>query len=329
MPQDAVLLLAPLLRSPSCSSCPSWLQRLRLGVATLLLALLAGSPAAAQFDLVLSISNPGDFSATELQIVEEAVDAAEQLWEAKITGYQPGITLSRLPITITGQTTGFADARVTSSVTQGGYNLATAGRININRTILEDFSDFLVDDEVAAFPGQRVNVIDELIAHEIGHVLGFGTKWSIEQNGVRPYLNGSGQYVGQFGLAAYRVEFNQPDAEFVPVELAGSSGSANNHWDQLFRSQGEAGSGDPFELDPRLGIVDAQGRDFALELMTAAIDPDWGEPFLSRTSVQSLRDFGYTVVPTPTGHTLAAIAAALSGLSHVARRRRGLGIPRQ
>lgn len=322
MPRYDFLLLLLTTLGPLRRRLPSCPTALRLSTVGLLLSVVTTMPARAEFDLVLSISNPSIFSATELQILEEAVVAAELLWEEKITGYQPGITLTRLPISINGQTTGFADARVTSSVVQGGYNLAAAGRININRTILEEFSDFLVDDEVAAFPGQRVNVIDELIAHEVGHVLGFGTKWSIEQNGVRPYQNGSGQYVGQFGLAAYRVEFNQPDAQFVPVELAGSSGSANNHWDQLFRSQGEAGTGDPFELDPRLGIVDAQGRDFGLELMTAAIDPDWGEPFLSRTSVQALRDFGYTVVPTPTGHALAAVAAAMYGLLETGRRRR-------
>ncbi|HEX6963339.1 MAG TPA: hypothetical protein VF175_15840, partial [Lacipirellula sp.] len=36
-------------------------------------------------------------------------------------------------------------------------------------------------------------------------------------------------------------------------------------------------------------------RDRGLELMTGAIDPDFGEPFVSRFGVESMRDLGYTV----------------------------------
>ncbi|MBL7373652.1 hypothetical protein INQ23_30490, partial [Escherichia coli] len=49
---------------------------------------------------------------------------------------------------------------------------------------------------------------------------------------------------------------------------------------------------DQWSLSPLTGITDAQGRDLALELLTGALDPDYGEPFLSRTTVQSLRDLG-------------------------------------
>lgn len=278
------------------------------------LALCATRSARAEFDLIVTINNPNTFTPTQLSILETAAAAAELVWERVITGYQPGITRTELPVGINGVSSGFANARVNSSVTQGGFNLATSGSVNINRGILEEFSDFEVDAEVAEYPGQRVNVIDELIAHEIGHVLGFGTKWTSLQNGQRAYSNGTGRYVGHFGLAAYRDEFDQPDAQFVPVELGGSAGSANSHWDQFFRSaEGPAGS-DPFELDPRLGIVDEHGRDLGLELMTGAIDPDWGEPFLSRTTVQSLRDLGFTVVPEPATWGLCLVAAGLGGL---------------
>lgn len=272
----------------------------------------SGAPCAA-FDLVVTISNPTSFTPPQLLILEDAIDEAEQLWESVITGYQAGITIDQFPVAVTGQTTGFGNARVTGSTTQGGFNLATRGVVNINRLILEEFSNFEVDAEVAAFPGQTVNVIDDLVAHEIGHALGIGTKWSSVQNGVRPYTNGTGRYTGAFGLAAYREEFNLPDAQFVPVELAGGAGTPNAHWDQLMRSGGEAGVGDPFELDPRLGIVDDQGRDLSFELMTGAIDPDWGEPFLSRTTVQSLRDIGFTVVPEPAAAVLLLVAASAVG----------------
>ena len=294
--------------------------------AAALLMLFVGliSPAAAQFDMVVTISNPTSFTPVQLQILEKAVDRAEFAWERVITGYQPGINITQMPISIFGQTSGFANASVTGSTNQGGYNLSTSGRVNINRLILEEFSNFEVDEEVAEFPGQRANVIDELVAHEIGHVLGIGTKWSQIQNGVRPYTNGTGRYVGEHGLRAYRKEFNLPDAEFVPVELAGSSGSANTHWDQCFRSQEDCfdpahgDPGDPFEEDPRLGIVDDHGRDFGLAVMSAAVDPDWGDPFLTLTTIHALRDLGFTTVPEPA--TAGLLIAAGAGILFSCRR---------
>ena len=57
----------------------------------------------------------------------------------------------------------------------------------------------------------------------------------------------------------------------------------------------EGNPNDPYSLDPRIGITDQYGRDLGLELMSGAIDPDQGEPFISRTTVESLRDLGYVV----------------------------------
>ena len=151
-----------------------------------------------------------------------------------------------------------------------------------------------------------MNIIDELLAHETGHVLGIGTLW--DTNGL--YSFGTGRYTGQYGVAAFRAEFN-PNATFVPVELAGEPSTANKHWDQRMCSSVQEGNpNDPFSLSPLLGITDAQGRDFALELMTGAIDPDYGEPFLSNTTVQSLRDLGFAVVPEPATWILLVVGTA-------------------
>ena len=154
-----------------------------------------------------------------------------------------------------------------------------------------------------------LNFVDELMAHETGHVLGIGTLW--ESNGV--YVNYSFQYTGQYGVAAYRDEFDA-EATFVPVENAGNSGTPNAHWDQRMRSSSQEGNpNDPWPLSPLTGVTDRFGRDRALELMTGAIDPDYGEPFLSNTTIQSLRDLGYTVVPEPSAGALAmgVVLAAL------------------
>jgi len=73
----------------------------------------------------------------------------------------------------------------------------------------------------------------------------------------------------------------------------------------------EGNPSDPWSLSPLTGITDSQGRDLGLELMTGAIDPDYGEPFLSNMTVQSLRDLGYTVVPEPSSWSLLLAAFLL------------------
>ena len=219
------------------------------------------------------------------------------MWEDAITGYQPGINLSAITISVIAGSS-FADASITGNSNQGGFRLSTSGRIRISPSVIDTFGAW--DGSGPTPPNTEflgVNYIDELLAHEIGHVLGVGTLWN--SNGV--YNFGSGEYTGQYGLAAYQADFDA-SATFVPVELAGSAGSQNTHWDQLFRSSTQEGNPpDPWILDPRVGITDQFGRDLGLELMTGAIDPDYGEPFLSRMTIQSLRDLGFTVVPEPAG----------------------------
>jgi hypothetical protein len=268
----------------------------------------------AAFDLTLNITSPGSFTASQLQVLEEAIDDAEAMWENVITGYQPGINLSGITISVISGS-GFADASITGNSNQGGFRLSTSGRIRINTGVIDTFGPW--DGSGPTPPNTEflgVNYIDELLAHEIGHVLGIGTQWI--NNGV--YVHGTGQYTGQFGLAAYQADFDASPI-FLPVELAGSSGTQNSHWNQLMRSSTQEGNpSDPWILDPRVGITDQFGRDLALELMTGAIDPDYGEPFMSRMTVQSLRDLGFTVVPEP-----SAIILLLMGLLPCVALRRG------
>lgn len=262
------------------------MRRLLLAALVAIVALCPPTARVLAFDLQFTISNSGgEFDANELNILNAALVRVERMWETVITGYQPGINISSVPITVYATTSGLAAANFSGSTNQGGFTLATSGFMNININEIENFANW------QGVGANGRNYIDELLAHEVGHVLGVGTLWV--SNGV--YTTNTFQYTGAHGVAAYQAEFNQAVA-YAPVENAGNPGTPNAHWDQLMRSSPQEGNpSDPFSLDPRVGVVDQYGRDRGLELMTGAIDPDYGEPFVSRFTVQSMRDLGYTV----------------------------------
>jgi hypothetical protein len=250
---------------------------------TALFAMASAAPARA-LDLTFSINSPGSFTSNQLTIVNNALAQVEGMWESMLIGYQPGISIGPVFISINPTNSGLASASFSGTTNQGGFRLTTSGFININTLEIENFANWQGDEP------NGLNFIDELLAHEVGHALGVGTLW--DDNGL---YAGNFQYTGAHGLAAYRAEFD-PNATFVPVENAGAQGTPHSHWDQKMRSGGEAGDpSNPWILDPRVGVTDQYGRDRALELMTGAIDPDFLEPFLSRTTIESMRDMGYTV----------------------------------
>jgi hypothetical protein len=254
-------------------------------VASIVAAHVDRARAAGTFDLQISIGSPEQFTAHQLQVVTEGAARAESMWETMITGYQAGINILSVPITIYPTNSGLAAANYSLTTFQGGFTLSTSGFVNINTLEIENFANWQGDEP------NGLNFIDELLAHEIGHVLGVGTQWV--NNNV--YLNNTFQYTGQYGAGAYAAEFND-SILYAPVENGGGSGTPNAHWDQKMRSGGEAGDpSNPWILDPRVGVTDSLGRDRALELMTGAIDPDFLEPFVARFTIQSMRDLGYTV----------------------------------
>jgi hypothetical protein len=270
---------------------------------------MALSAPARAFDLIITVADPNAYTANQLAILNAGLGRAEAMWETVITGYQPGISIPSVSISVHAVTAGLASASYSNTSFQGGFNLTTSGFVNFNVNELENFANWQGPKP------NGLNFVDEVLAHEIGHVLGVGTLWI--SNGR--YLHGTFQYTGQHGLAAYRAEFD-PAATFVPVENAGNAGTPNAHWDQLMRSSPQEGNpSDPFSLDPRVGVIDMYGRDRGLELLTGAIDPDYLEPFLSRFSVESMRDLGYAVAAfedfnsdgAVDGHDLAILNANL------------------
>ncbi|MCP4191968.1 MAG: hypothetical protein GY768_15255 [Planctomycetaceae bacterium] len=250
------------------------------------LLLTIHSPSRAAFDLVFSYDPTASFEEPARALLDTAIDKVEKLWEGVILGHE-GNESTPFEIEVGTTRSSLALGSPASTSQSDGLTIATSGWVKVNPEWVELATNGFGIDSAAG-----INLLDELISHEVGHALGIGSLWDDNQL----YNNHSGRYTGQYGLQAFRMEFS-PQASYIPVELAGDSKTANGHWDQLLRSSAEGNPDDPWSLSPLTGILDSRGRDFGQELMSGAIDPDYGEPFLSNTTVQSLRDLGYTVIP--------------------------------
>lgn len=225
------------------------MNSIRLG-AMLTAGLGATGASAATFDIAFDLlgETPSAYQAALLS-------DAEAFWEGLVPGYQASIDIGQLLIKVAldeidGPGNILATAGPTMLVQQSGFFLPTNGSITFD---LDDAFD--LDDDT----------LFGTLVHEIAHVMGFGTLWG--ENGL--YTVGTGKYTGAQGVAAYRAEFDLPDADFVPVEVMAGSGSDDYHW-------AEDWAGGPFEL------------------MTSFIEPPF---YLSDTTLASLRDIGYVTVP--------------------------------
>lgn len=206
--------------------------------------------------------------------------SAENFWESVLVGYQPNINIPSIGIDAIGE---FIDgpggilgsAGPTFITSQGGYVLTTAGRMRFDSADLTNL--------------ENNGTLENVILHEMAHVLGFGTLWNL--NNV--YAPGSGEYTGANALAMWQTEFGQTGATYVDVELGGGPGTAGGHWNEV-----DGGAG-------LTGITDSLGRDMRDELMTGWLNPN---SFVSDMTKMSFVDIGYVVVPVP-----AAVWLFISG----------------
>lgn len=238
------------------------------------------APGAGAVSLSITLDLGSGFSPSQVS----AIHAARDAWQSWLYDYQPAVLEAgpRPNPVVTVQTFTdalggvLAQAGPTEAISQGGFVLATEG------IMLFDTADL---------PGlESSGTFYDVVLHELAHVLGFGTLWV--DNGL--YLT-AGQYTGTHALNAWRTEFNQPDATFVPVETTGGAGTAHAHWDEV---HGGA-------LDT--GITQTgTGLDMRFELMTGWLN---APTFVSATTLESFRDLGFAPVPEP-----AEVAMVLAGI---------------
>jgi hypothetical protein len=111
----------------------------------------------------------------------------------------------------------------------------------------------------------RDRTLNDVITHEMGHVLGIGTLWEIKGL-LKRAGTANPTFAGPGAMEEYRVLRNATRPRRVPVENTGGPGTADGHWrETVFRN----------------------------ELMSGFI-AEPGNP-LSRMTVASLGDLGYQV----------------------------------
>ncbi len=267
------------------------------------------------FDIILDFTG----SATAPTAAQTAAfTAAEATWESLILGYEVD-DINNTVITIEVDLAAIDGAG-------GTLGSASPSALKLNASNTDLTPDFLyAQGGSMVFDTADLSSISNfegVVLHEMGHVLGIGSLWSsqavADANPTFPvpiagrqelYVNGSGEYTGAFGLAAYNTEFSQAGA-FVPIELGGGPGTANGHWNEV------DGGGSP------TGIVsNISGLDLRNELMTGWSTPTGQTTFISSLTTESLRDLGYLVVapvPEPSSSLLACLSLGFLGF----RRRR-------
>jgi hypothetical protein len=148
------------------------------------------------------------------------------------------------------------------SIDGPGGVLGRAGPCGVRTANELPFVGVVILDADDLLPLVGTETLTDLITHEIGHALGFGVLW----NGLLTGAGGSNpRFTGPRAVAEYRALGGTGD---VPVENQGGEETRDSHW--------------------RKSV-------FRRELMTGFAEPVGIAQPLSRVSIASLGDLGYTV----------------------------------
>jgi Leishmanolysin len=119
----------------------------------------------------------------------------------------------------------------------------------------------------------RDGTLNDVITHEMGHVLGVGTLWEAKGLLRRPGTSNP-SFAGARAMEEYRILRSAPRRRRVPVENTGGPGTADGHWrETVFRNELMSGfiaaSGNPMS---RMTVA-------SLGDLGYQVDVDAGEPY--------------------------------------------------
>ncbi len=181
-------------------------------------------------------------------LFQSAVDR----WEEIIVGDLPDATYSGIAVDD-------LLIHVASAPIDGAGGVLGSGGPDALRsgTFLPYHGSITIDSDDAQWLESNGSLRDTFL-HEIGHVLGFGTLWSLKD------LIFETQFLGPQAQAEY---FALGGLGFVPVEDGGGPGTALSHWEESV---------------------------FGSELMTGFLNGGVANP-ISRVTIASMADLGYSV----------------------------------
>jgi hypothetical protein len=226
-----------------------------------------GGPDRGRFNITLKFVTP--VSNRQLQVFDEA--AAR--WERIIIGDVPSITgtipsaFIGLPPVANNETIDDIVIEVAIAPIDGpGKILGQAGPVyvrNVDNLPLSGVMFFDIDDLNLL---EEFDLFDDVIVHEMGHVLGVGTLWDFRRSLLKFNSNGAPYFGGKLANILWKAEGGRA---YLPIEDLGGSGTALSHWKESILGN---------------------------ELMTGYID--LGKNPLSRITSSSVRDLGYLAIPT-------------------------------
>lgn len=219
------------------------------------------------------------------------VQQAATFWENTLTGYREDIIPSGVgvpPIMISSELSNIdgLGGTLASAGPTFVFDLEGAGLDPFTLTAAGEVNFDTSDIGILVANGSFLNVV----VHEIGHVLGFGTLW--QNNNL--YIAGSGEYIGSEGLAAYQAEFD-PTATFIPIELDGGTGTADGHFNESSNSLSDTDPGDNLPAPTVLSGPNT-GESLNDEILTGFLSTN---NFISSTTLGVFRDLGYTTTTNP------------------------------
>jgi Leishmanolysin len=229
-------------------------------------------PAPSEFHIELVFSNDDELD----PIVEEAFEGARQRWQEVIRGDLPDLQL-QFPFTCDGfELPAEIDDLIifiTTDPIDGREGiLGSAGPCLIRGEGLPlPFAGRMIFDSADLLSFAEIGRLEEIVVHEMGHVLGVGSLWGELDLLLDPALDNSGSadtsFEGERAIAEFEaIGGTDYDGRKVPVENTGGEGVANGHWRESVLGN---------------------------EMMTPFMSQLEGQ--LSRVTIASLEDIGYEV----------------------------------
>lgn len=190
---------------------------------------------------------------------EVAFTMAQNRWNSIITEELE-------PVTINGVVTTKIIVDVTVEPIDGSGNiLGQAGPTSIRAGSGLPATGEMFFDSADLADLEAIGLLDEVVFHELGHVIGIGTLWNF-----KGLLSGAGttnpEFTGPAAMAEYAALAGFASPMNVPVENAFGGGSNDSHWRESL---------------------------FDEELMTSQLDP--GVNPISALTIASVEDLGYQV----------------------------------